>query len=231
MIAILNYQAGNLKSLINALGRHGLDAAVTADPAVVMAASLVILPGVGAFSDAALALETSGLGQVLKDRHACGKPILGICLGMQLFYQDSDEGQLTPGLGLMAGHIRRLSPGTPLSPGMPLSPGTPLSPDQAGLKVPHMGWNELLAGEGLKPTFSDFANSDMYFVHSYGLIGADPKETVFYADHGQLIPSMIYRPKSEMPLRGALMGFQFHPEKSGLIGEKLLMAAIEKEVS
>lgn len=216
MIAILNYQAGNLKSLINALNRHGLEAVVTDDSALLLEAPLVILPGVGAFPDAAHALESTGLAQVLKARHAAGKPILGICLGMQLFFEDSDEGQLTTGLGLMQGRIRRLSP------------------DRADLKVPHMGWNELMANDNMPEDakgFEDFAQADMYFVHSYGLTGGRPEETVFHADHGQRIPALVYRPKSDQPLSGALIGFQFHPEKSGVTGEQLLIAAIQREVT
>lgn len=206
MIAILNYQAGNLKSLLNALSRHGVQAEVTSNPDLLLSAELVILPGVGAFADAAGALETSGLGAVLNERHLSGKPILGICLGMQLFYEDSSEGVMTKGLGFMQGQIRKLAP------------------NNAALKVPHMGWNLLEASNQL-------CASEVYFVHSYGLVGEDPSQVLFYTDHGQRIPALVYQAASVSPIRGALTGFQFHPEKSGPLGEKMLITAIKNEVN
>lgn len=223
MIAILNYQAGNLKSLLNALSRHGVQAEVTSNADLLLSAELVILPGVGAFADAAGALETSGLGGVLNERHRSGKPILGICLGMQLFYENSSEGMLTKGLGFMQGQIRKLTP------------------NNDSLKVPHMGWNLLEAPDyhsnpaSDTATISTLANplcaTEVYFVHSYGLVGEDPSQVLFYADHGQRIPALVYQAASVSPTRGALIGFQFHPEKSGPLGEKMLITAIRNEVN
>ncbi len=223
MIAILNYQAGNLKSLLNALSRHGVQAEVTSNPELLLSAELVILPGVGAFADAAGALETSGLGAVLNERHLSGKPILGICLGMQLFYEDSSEGVMTKGLGFMQGQIRKLAP------------------NNAALKVPHMGWNLLEAYDfdsTLDKNSTDantLANqlcaSEVYFVHSYGLVGEDPSQVLFYTNHGQRIPALVYQAASVLPTRGPLIGFQFHPEKSGPLGEKMLITAIKNEVN
>ena len=216
MIAIANYQAGNLKSLLNALSRHGLSAEITADPDRLLSADLVILPGVGAFPDAVSALKETGLWEVLLQLHASGKPLLGICLGMQLFYDDSDEGTLTSGLGLLSGRIQRLKPNDSTS------------------KVPHMGWNGLQKkSAGSYERFKEFTNQDVYFVHSYGLVGEDPSTVVFCADHGQSIPALVYQPKRTEGINtfGALIGFQFHPEKSGPSGELMLIKAIRQEVN
>jgi glutamine amidotransferase len=223
MIAILNYQAGNLKSLLNALSRHGVQAEVTSDADLLLSAELVILPGVGAFADAAGALETSGLGAVLNERHLSGKPILGICLGMQLFYEDSSEGVMTKGLGFMQGQIRKLSP------------------NNAALKVPHMGWNLLESADftsetetesnSIKVLANQLCATEVYFVHSYGLVGENPSQVLFYADHGQRIPALVYQAALTAPKRGALIGFQFHPEKSGPLGEQMLITTIKNEVN
>lgn len=210
MITIIDYQAGNLKSLCNALARQGLKTQISSDPLEILSSPLVILPGVGAFGDAAEALESSGLKQVLLERNALGKPILGICLGMQLLYEDSDESNTqdyAKGLGLLQGKIRRLCPSDPQC------------------KVPHMGWNQLIKGTFILPQLSAYEGKDVYFVHSYGLVEAEEEQIQFYANHSQRIPAIAYKPaqmNDNAITRGALMGFQFHPEKSGPEGEKLL---------
>lgn len=221
MIAILNYQAGNLKSLSNALLRQGFDVTVTTDPEVLLAAELAIIPGVGAFGDAMAALETSQLMTPLKTRHLSGKPILGICLGMQLFFETSEESSMldgpVSGLGFMKGHIKRLYP------------------NDVALKVPHMGWNQLNrlpnpqtgGADGFPERLLTYDGQNVYFVHSYGLIDANPSEVLYTTDHGQTIPALVYRPALECPAAGALLGFQFHPEKSGPMGETLLADAIQ----
>ncbi len=204
MITILDYQAGNLKSLRNALTRQGFESLISSDPEVILTSPLVILPGVGAYGDAVCALERSGLKAALIERSTLGRPILGICLGMQLLYEDSDETEgegLATGLGLLKGKIRRLLPNDP------------------SLKIPHMGWNQLQKTENTLPQLTPYNNEDMYFVHSYGLVETEDAQVQFYTDHGQKIPAIVYKP--------ALMGFQFHPEKSGLKGEQLLAEAIQ----
>lgn len=220
MIAILNYQAGNLKSLSNALKRQGLSFTITSDPNDLQSAELTIIPGVGAFGDAMTALRDTELLEPLRQYYLSGKPILGICLGMQLFFETSEESSdgCMEGLGLMTGHIQRLSPVDPC------------------LKVPHMGWNQLnlcqidtftQPDSALKP-LEAYDGQNVYFVHSYGLTGAKPEDILFTADHGQPIPALVYKPASHsFPAKGALLGFQFHPEKSGPLGEKLLADGIQ----
>lgn len=210
MITIIDYQAGNLKSLCNALARQGLKTQISSDPLEILSSPLVILPGVGAFGDAAEALENTNLKSVLIDRNALGKPILGICLGMQLLYEDSDESntdEYAKGLGLLQGKIRRLNPSDP------------------ECKVPHMGWNQLIKSTFSLPQLSPYEGKYVYFVHSYGLVDGLEEEIQFYANHSQRIPAIAYAPaqvNDNSITRGALMGFQFHPEKSGPEGEKLL---------
>lgn len=210
MITIIDYQAGNLKSLSNALSRQGLETKISSDPVEILSSPLVILPGVGAFGDAAEALENSGLKSVLIDRNALGKPILGICLGMQLLYEDSDESNTedySQGLGLLKGKIRRLTPSDPQC------------------KVPHMGWNQLIKSPFSLPQLNAYEGKYVYFVHSYGLVEAEEEQIQFYTNHSQRIPAIVYAPaqvQDDSISKGALMGFQFHPEKSGPEGEKLL---------
>lgn len=214
MITIIDYQAGNLKSLCNALSRQGFETTITTDPETILKSPLVILPGVGAFGDAAAALEERGLKDALLQRSALGKPILGICLGMQLLYENSDESNTKDfalGLGLLKGNIRRLSP------------------ENAQFKVPHMGWNQLEKSPFTLPELESYEGQNVYFVHSYGLVDQDEAQIQFYSDHGQRVPALVYSPpvQSDKGIsKGSLMGFQFHPEKSGPEGEKLLAAAI-----
>lgn len=235
-ICIINYQAGNLKSLSNALMRSGYAPVISADPEVILSADLAILPGVGAFGDAVDALKTSSLWDTLQTRFSLGRPLLGICLGMQLFFEDSDELGLTNGLGWMRGKIRRLNPGSP------------------SLKVPHMGWNALVQpqtrdsvlpqgstsltaqnaasvsaqsrfiGSWLAPELQGWT----YFVHSFGLTHMDEEAVVAYCQHGQMIPAIVDNLYESSHTRGRLIGFQFHPEKSGPLGETMLRSAIEE---
>lgn len=220
MIAILNYQAGNVKSLSNALHRQGFKATIISHPNDLKHADLVIIPGVGAFEDAMKALRDANFIDALGQYHLCGKPILGICLGMQLFFESSEEGSngLVKGLGFMTGHIQRLRP------------------EDSCLKIPHMGWNQLnfsltpprfLANNAQKP-LQAFDGKNVYFIHSYGLTAANPEDILYTTVHGQTIPALVYKPASQnFPTSGALIGFQFHPEKSGPLGEQLLSDAIQ----
>jgi glutamine amidotransferase len=191
MIAIIDYGMGNLRSVQKAFEAVGHAAEVTPDPDLVRTASKVILPGVGAFADAAAELRRTGLGDAFRDAVAAGKPCLGVCLGLQLLFDESEEDGLHPGLGLMPGRVVRFRP----------SPG---------LKIPHMGWNTLrvlrpaplFRGLGPEPS--------VYFVHSYHAVPADPGDVAAEADHPDPFPAVVWRDN--------LMACQFHPEKSQSLG-------------
>lgn len=212
-IAILDYKAGNISSLMNAL--TGIDARVylTDDPLEVLRAALLIMPGVGAFGDAVETLKAKSLYEAIKERHRLGMPILGICLGMQLLYEFSEELGHHNGLGLMRGCIKRIQPKDPQ------------------LKVPHMGWNTVMPQhENLPDYLLPSIEKDVYFVHSYCLFEAQPLEIMLYADYEMDIPAVVdnvFTRGSE----GRLIGFQFHPEKSGDTGQTLLHAAIKEALS
>lgn len=226
MISIVNYQAGNLKSLSNSLRDCGFECCVTDDPDIILDSDLAILPGVGAFPDAAASLKSSGLWEVLKKRHDEGKPIMGICLGMQLFYESSEEIENTEGLGFLKGKV------------------VLLTPDNELLKVPHMGWNNLQAStsvitgtnkrtdENINNYIREFENGFAYFVHSYGVVDGEESTEIFHTEHGQKIPALVIKAdeKATGNVKGAVIGFQFHPEKSGELGNKLLSMVIKKEV-
>lgn len=195
MIAILDYGAGNLRSVELALARLEADAVVTADPAVAMAADGLIFPGVGAFADAMAALEQSGLIPVLEHAVKTGKPILGICLGMQALFEGSEEGEGVKGLGFIPGFVRRL-------------------PDGEGLKIPHMGWNDI-RGEKDSPLLKDLPDEPyVYFVHSYACFADNADDVLTTTEYGVRFCSAVQR--------GSIFGAQFHPEKSGRVGEQIL---------
>ena len=202
MIAIIDYGVGNLFSLHSSLTYIGASATVTNDPAVIASADKIILPGVGAFGDAAAKLTALGLDKVIKTEVDNGKPILGICLGMQLLFDVSYEYGVHRGLGLIPGAIRPISDVIP-----------------RGYKIPKIGWNRLIFTErGLcDPIYSALKNDTdkayVYFVHSYY---ADcPDEYVTARD--------VYgAPLTASVRRGNVAGVQFHPEKSGDVGLSLL---------
>ncbi len=204
MVAIVDYGVGNLFSLKSSLAAIGAEATVTADPAVIRAADRVILPGVGAFGDAAEKLRRSGLADVVIEIAKSGKPIMGICLGMQLLLEKSFEYGEHKGLGLIKGEIRPIADVIP-----------------AGLKIPHIGWNALSFGENKHPLFKHLNEGDcVYFVHSY--YGADCAESVIAtAEYGATLTAAV--------ACGNVMGCQFHPEKSGSAGLSILRAFCEKE--
>ena len=195
MIAIIDYDAGNLCSVENALKAIGAEAVVTRDPAVIRGADKVLLPGVGAFGDAMNKLDQFGLTDVVKEAAFSGKPFLGICLGMQLLFDESEETPGVRGLSVLPGRIRRI-------------------PDAPGLKIPHMGWNSLevkqtdkvFAGLGTEPY--------VYFVHSYYLEAGNPADVAACTEYGVTIHAAVQR--------GNLFGCQFHPEKSGKTGIRIL---------
>ena len=205
MIAIVDYGVGNLFSLKSSFAAIGEDVVVTGDTQEIKNADKIILPGVGAFGDAAKKLRESGLDKVVKEEAENGKPILGICLGMQLLLEKSFEYGEHEGLGLIRGEIRPISDVIPKD-----------------LKIPHIGWNALhFKGEKSK-IFKYINDGDfVYFVHSF--YGAKCDESVSAtAEYGAELTASVEK--------GNVYGCQFHPEKSGEVGLKLLKAFCEMEV-
>ena len=203
MIAIIDYGVGNLFSLCSSLQSIGAEAVVTPDPAVIRAADRIILPGVGAFADAAAKLRATGLDQVLLEEAARGKKIMGICLGMQMLFEESFEYGIHKGLGLIPGRV------------VPMAGYIP-----EGLKIPHIGWNPLIIkGKGKHPLLKYVEEGDcVYFVHSY--FATDCTESVIAtAEYGKELTAAV--------ARGNVMGCQFHPEKSGKVGLSILKAFCE----
>lgn len=207
MIAIIDYGVGNLFSLRSSLAAVGAQAVVTGDSAVIRAADKLILPGVGAFADAAALLRSTGLDKVVCQEAQSGKPLLGICLGMQLLFEESLEYGRHPGLGLIPGTV------APIRDVIP-----------AGYKVPHIGWNALHfpKDRSVHPLFSQIREGDcVYFVHSY--YGANCA--------GSVIATAEYGPELTAAVaRDNVMGVQFHPEKSGAVGLNILRAFCEGKV-
>lgn len=198
MIAVIDYGVGNLFSLSCSLRSLELDAVVTADPNVIRKADRVILPGVGAFGDAADKLRESGLEEIVLDEAARGKPLLGICLGMQLLFDKSSEFGEHKGLGLLKGEV------------VPMQ-GT--VPD--GLKIPQMGWNALIRKRP-HPLLKDVRKGDcVYFVHSFYATGCE-ESLVATTEYGIEITAVVAKEN--------VMGCQFHPEKSGTVGLSILKA-------
>lgn len=201
MIAIIDYGVGNLFSLKSSFAAIGQEAVVTSDPAVIEAADRVILPGVGAFGDAAQKLRQSGMAQVVKDQAAKGKPIMGICLGMQLLFDKSCEYGEHEGLGLIHGNIRPIS-----------------EIIKRGLKIPHIGWNALIMKKQ-SALFKYLGEGDcVYFVHSYYAADCDENTTATAEYSAELTASVE---------NGNVYGCQFHPEKSGEVGLNILRAFCE----
>lgn len=196
---IVNYRMGNLASVAKALERVGAESFVSADAHVLAGSDLVVLPGVGNFAAGMANLEGAGLASFVQDWAAGGKPLLGICMGMQLFFEHSEEGD-TKGLGILPGAVVRLSPHVQAG---------------EGLKVPHMGWNTLCDTTGL---FRPFEGRYFYFVHSYACV---PVGDVLAArtTYGQPFASAV--------ASGRVVGVQFHPEKSSHDGLALLDRALK----
>ena len=193
MIAIIDYGMGNLRSVQKAFQYLGMDARICADKRSLDDSSHIVLPGVGAFADAAAALSRSGLDLELKRQVAAGKPFLGICLGMQLLFDRSFEDGEHVGLGLIKGQVVRF--------------------DVQGLKVPHIGWNSVR--QVRKTTLFDGASDlDFYFVHSYHAADVAPECVETVCEYGYEFVSSVNRDN--------IFGVQFHPEKSGDAGLKLL---------
>jgi imidazole glycerol-phosphate synthase subunit HisH len=195
LIALVDYGMGNHRSVLNAMEATGAPAVLVADPAEVVAADRVLLPGVGAFRDAIAALRERGLAQAVRDAAAAGRPVLGLCLGMQLLATRSFEFGEHEGLDLVPGTVERIA-------------------TEPGLRIPHVGWNDLevrrpdavLAQLGPHPTF--------YYVHSYEFHPDDAAALTGVTDYG--------RPVTAAVSRGNVFGVQFHPEKSAADGLTLL---------
>ena len=205
MIAIIDYGVGNLFSLASSFSAIGAEAVVTADPAVIRAADRLILPGVGAFEDAARKLRESGMADLVKEEAVGGKPIMGICLGMQMLFEKSFEYGEHEGLGLIKGSVRPIADVIP-----------------KGLKIPHIGWNAL---HFTRPhsLFKYLKEGDfVYFVHSFYV--ADCNDAV-------IATSEYGAPLTAAVANGNVMGCQFHPEKSGDVGLSILRAFCEWEVA
>jgi len=198
MIAIVDYGVGNLYSLTCSLRHIGAQALVTRDEEELQAAEKIILPGVGAFGDAADKLRALKLDTLLKQQAALGKPLLGICLGLQLLFERGLEYGVHEGLGLIAGDV------------------IPLTPQAQGLKVPHMGWNSLDIVKPDDPLMQGIRQGDyVYYVHSYFASGCD----------AALVATSAYGAKVAGVVRnGRVCGTQFHPEKSGEVGLTILSA-------
>ena len=203
MIAIVDYGVGNLFSLVSSLRAIGADAVVTGDAEDLRRAEKIILPGVGAFEDAAKKLRDSGLGTVVTEQAKSGKPVMGICLGMQLLFEKSYEYGEHDGLGLIPGAIRPISDVIP-----------------ADLKIPHIGWNSLSFGEDKHPLFRYLKEGDyVYFVHSYYAV-TEAENVIAMTNYGA--------PLTAAAAKGNVCGCQFHPEKSGDVGLKILRAFCEE---
>lgn len=195
MIAIVDYGMGNLRSVWKAFESVGHRAVVTRDPDTIRNADRVVLPGVGAFGDCMANLERFDLVQSIRSAIQSGKPFLGICLGLQLLFTESEEFGVHRGLNIIPGKVRRFVP-------------------NPALKIPHMGWNQVHV-EGSCPLFHDIANdSDWYFVHSYFVDPADPSVAVTTTTYGIPFVSAVWKDN--------IVACQFHPEKSQSVGLRLI---------
>ncbi|MFZ5639281.1 MAG: imidazole glycerol phosphate synthase subunit HisH [Bacillota bacterium] len=193
MIAIIDYGMGNLRSVQKGFEKVGYQAEIVQDPDIVRQAEKVVLPGVGAFRDAMQNLRETGMVGAINEVVAAGKPFLGICLGLQLMFTTSEEGGIYEGLNIFPGRVRLLPP---------------------GLKVPHMGWNQIELQKPC-PILKDIPDgSAFYFVHSYYVDPENPEVKTTLTDYGIKFTSIASR--------GNIFGIQFHPEKSSVLGLRIL---------
>lgn len=198
MIAIVDVCSGNLRSVERALAHVGGDVVVTRDPDVVQRADKIVVPGQGAFGVFMRGLAERGLGEVLRAKISSGAPYFGICLGMQVLFEHSEEGDVA-GLGVLAGDVVRFRPTDPT------------------LKIPHMGWNNV----SLKQPVAGLADGDyVYFVHSYHCVPAEPAVVAVEATHGVTFCAAVQRAN--------VFACQFHPEKSQAVGLGLLRTFVER---
>lgn len=197
MVAIIDYGAGNLHSVKNALDHLGAGSVITSDREQILAADRVILPGVGAFGDAMRSLNENGLADVVRSAADGSKPFLGICLGLQLLFESSEESPGAEGLGIFKGSVVRI-------------------PDR-GLKIPHMGWNNISLPK--KSAILPKGEPFVYFVHSYYIRPEDESEISAYTEYGGRLAVAVER--------GMVFATQFHPEKSGEVGMEILKRFLE----
>ena len=196
MLAIIDYGAGNILSVQKAFDHIGCMNTVTSDAAVISGADGVVLPGVGSFGDAMNHLASSGLISAVKDYVASGKPFLGICLGLQVLFDSSDESPEASGLSLMHGRVKRF-------------------PSEPGLKIPQIGWNSIEYDRDC-PLFRDLPDDPyVYFVHSYYLEAADESVVSAFSEYGVRYHAAVWNGKN-------VFATQFHPEKSGSVGLQIL---------
>lgn len=195
MIAIIDYDAGNLKSVEKALQYLQEDVWITREREKLLAAERVILPGVGAFGDAMEKLQHYGLVEVIQEIHRRQTPFLGICLGLQLLFEESEETPGVQGLGLLPGKVTAI-------------------PAKEGFKIPHMGWNSIKIKEGARLFQGIPQDAYVYFVHSYYLQAGEPSDVAATTEYITHIHASVER--------GNTFACQFHPEKSGDIGLKIL---------
>ena len=200
MIAIIDYDAGNIKSVEKALQKLEQDVVITRDAKTILHADKVILPGVGAFGDAMANLKKYGLDQVIYQVVEQNIPFLGICLGLQLLFEKSDESKGVAGLGILEGEICKI-------------------PDQEGLKIPHMGWNSLHLQNGGRLFHNIEENAYVYFVHSYYLKAKDEEIVKATTDYSTHIHASVEK--------GNVFACQFHPEKSSDVGLQILKNFVE----
>ena len=199
MIAIIDYGAGNLRSVRNALAHLGAEVITVRQPEQLAGVEKIVLPGVGAFGAGMAALRAAGFEEAIKEAVAAGTPLLGICLGLQYLFESSDEMGYHTGLGLLAGHVTRFPPNE--------------------LKVPHIGWNQLDIRRD-SPLLADIPDGAYaYFVHSYYARPADPADVIATTEYGITFASVVGR--------GNVFGIQCHPEKSQTVGLRILRNFIE----
>lgn len=199
MIAIINYGVGNLFSLVGSLEHLGIEAIVTSDAEIIRNADRIILPGVGAFSDAKQKLVDTGLIPVLDEEVKKGKPLLGICLGMQMLFEKSFEYGEHEGLGYIKGEVCALNEDI-----------------SSELKIPHIGWNKLIIKDKSNPLLKYTNEGDyVYYVHSFYAKNCD-NSLVAYSEYGVYVPGLVNHKN--------VFGAQFHPEKSGKVGLDMLKA-------
>ena len=204
-IAVVDYHKGNLSSVVRGLARAGAEAFATDNTEQIAQADALVIPGVGAFCDAIAFMRETGQDRAILDAVAAGKPVLGICLGLQLFFERGDEGvpaetseRWTPGLGLMRGSCTRL--------------------ESTRLKVPHVGWDQvhMTPAGAADPLLAGFAEgANMYFTHSYAVADdADAADVLARTHYTRSFPCIVRR--------GNVWGCQFHPEKSSALGQRIL---------
>ncbi len=195
MIAIIDYGAGNLQSVKKAFDFIGAESVITNDPKVILSADKILLPGVGSFGDAMDSMQKNGLVETVKECALSGKPFLGICLGLQLLFEESEESPGVKGLGIFKGKIKKFS-------------------SDMGLKIPHIGWNSLEIKQK-NTIFKDIPeNSYVYFVHSYYLHAEDENDIATVTNYGIDFHSAVGK--------NNIFATQFHPEKSGDVGLQIL---------